>query len=65
MWVKSNEVIYYIKAKRVERILIVNLPNSNKDNYSYGFIVKDWEHLPILEGGESYMGPRFPQGVMK
>lgn len=57
-WVTSDTT-FYLKTRAVNKALVVNLPDSNRDYFEHGVVVKNWQHAP-LTGNVEYQGPKFP-----
>ena len=51
--------VYYLKTRFLNRALVVNLPDANRDYFEHGVIIKNWQHAP-LTGDEVYEGPKCP-----
>jgi len=57
-WVTSDST-FYLKTRFFNRALVVNLPDTNKDYFDHGVVMKNWKNPP-LEGNDVYQGPKCP-----
>ena len=57
-WVVLDNV-FYLKTRFLNRALVVNLPDANRDYFEHGVVIKNWQHA-LLVGDAVYEGPRCP-----
>jgi len=57
-WVTSDTT-FYLKTRAVNKTLVVNLLDSNRDYFKHGVVVKNWQYAP-LTGNAEYQGLRCP-----
>ena len=51
--------VYHLKTRFLNRALVVNLPDANRDYFEHGVVVKNWQQAPLV-GDEVYEGPKCP-----
>ena len=50
---RTSSGVLYLKARSPDRVLVVNLPDSHKDYWQEGFLVRNWQFSPQFEGSRS------------